>query len=51
MNLFIVNVNSDCEKNQPLWSTLHLSELINLGDLLNVSKVSFPTVLLLFVIT
>lgn len=28
----------DCEKDQPLWTTLHLYELVDLGDLLNVSK-------------
>ncbi|KAM3862956.1 prominin-2 [Diretmus argenteus] len=37
-NLTITDIYSDCEKNRPLWSTLHLYELIDLGDLLNVSK-------------
>ncbi|XP_053188901.1 prominin-2 [Scomber japonicus] len=37
-NITLSGIYSDCERNQPLWSTLHLSELINLGDLLNVSK-------------
>lgn len=37
-NITISDIYSDCEKNQPLWSTLHLYELVNLGDLLNVSK-------------
>ncbi|CAK6982882.1 prominin-2 [Scomber scombrus] len=39
-NITLSGIYSDCEKNQPLWSTLHLSELVNLGDLLNVSKYS-----------
>uniref|UniRef100_A0A8C9Y3W9 Prominin-1-A-like n=1 Tax=Sander lucioperca TaxID=283035 RepID=A0A8C9Y3W9_SANLU len=37
-NINISDIYWDCEKNQPLWTTLHLYELINLGDLLNVSK-------------
>ncbi|KAG7236379.1 hypothetical protein INR49_001076 [Caranx melampygus] len=28
----------DCEKNQPLWTTLHLNESIDLGEFLNASK-------------
>ncbi|XP_034464377.1 prominin-2 [Hippoglossus hippoglossus] len=28
----------DCQKNKPVWTTLHLSELINLDETLNVSK-------------
>nr|XP_020457427.1 prominin-1-A-like isoform X3 [Monopterus albus] len=37
-NLSIFAIYSDCKQNQPLWTTLHLYELINLEDLLNVSK-------------
>ncbi|XP_071386550.1 prominin-2 [Centroberyx affinis] len=37
-NLTLTNIYSDCEKNMPLWSTLHLYELVDLEDLLNVSK-------------
>lgn len=37
-NLNISDIYRDCEENQPLWTTLHLYELINLEDLLNVSK-------------
>ncbi|XP_059179877.1 prominin-2 [Centropristis striata] len=37
-NISISAIYSDCEKNQPLWTTLHLNELVNLDDLLNVSK-------------
>ncbi|KAM4600255.1 LOW QUALITY PROTEIN: prominin-2 [Fundulus diaphanus] len=33
-----VNLSRDCDKNQPLWTTLHLYELVDLGELLNVSK-------------
>lgn len=44
--LFAVDVYSDCEKNRSLWSTLRLHEVIDLEDLLNVSKVSFIAVLL-----
>ncbi|XP_032409572.1 prominin-2 [Xiphophorus hellerii] len=32
------HVYRDCKKNDPLWTTLHLYELINLGNVLNVSK-------------
>lgn len=31
----------NCEENQALWTALNLSQIIDLGDLLNVSKVSF----------
>ncbi|XP_074501870.1 prominin-2 [Sebastes fasciatus] len=34
----ISDIYRDCEENQPLWTTLHLSELIDLEDLLNVTK-------------
>ncbi|XP_047208101.1 prominin-2 [Girardinichthys multiradiatus] len=37
-NIKISDIYRDCEKNQPLWTTLHLHELVNLGDILNVSK-------------
>ncbi|XP_030604018.1 prominin-2 [Archocentrus centrarchus] len=37
-NISISEIYRSCENNQPLWTTLHLSEIINLGDLLNVSK-------------
>ncbi|KAM7385625.1 hypothetical protein PAMP_001700 [Pampus punctatissimus] len=37
-NVTISGIYSDCEKNEPLWSTFHLYKIINLGDLLNVSK-------------
>uniref|UniRef100_A0A667Y7L1 Prominin 2 n=1 Tax=Myripristis murdjan TaxID=586833 RepID=A0A667Y7L1_9TELE len=38
-NLTLTDIYSDCEKNRPLWSTLRLYELVDLEDLLNVSKV------------
>lgn len=34
----ISDIYRDCEQNKPLWTTLHLNELIDLEDLLNVSK-------------
>lgn len=37
-NINISDVYRDCEENQPLWTTLHLNEVINLDELLNVSK-------------
>ncbi|XP_054456485.1 prominin-2 [Anoplopoma fimbria] len=37
-NINISDIYRDCEKNKPLWTTLHLYELINLEDLLNVTK-------------
>lgn len=37
-NINISDIYRDCEQNQPLWTTLHLYEVINLDDLLNVSK-------------
>ncbi|CAN9499828.1 unnamed protein product [Ophioblennius macclurei] len=37
-DLNISGIYRDCEKNQPLWTTLHLNELVDLEDLLNVSK-------------
>lgn len=30
---------SDCQMNKPLWTTLHLNGIINLEDVLNISKV------------
>lgn len=35
-----ITVYRDCEENKPLWTTLHLHEIVNLDELLNVSKVS-----------
>ncbi|KAM6922140.1 prominin-2 [Lycodopsis pacificus] len=37
-DISISNIYRDCEKDQPLWTTLHLYELINLEDLLDVTK-------------
>lgn len=37
-NINISDIYRDCEANQPLWTTLHLYELVNLDDVLNVSK-------------
>ncbi|KAK6293386.1 hypothetical protein J4Q44_G00357120 [Coregonus suidteri] len=37
-NLTLTEVYNECEQNRPLWTTLHLYELIDLNDLLNVSK-------------
>lgn len=37
-NINISDIYRDCERNQPLWTTLHLHELVNLEDVLNVSK-------------
>ena len=37
-NVFVCR---DCQENKPVWMTLHLYELINLDEILNVSKVSF----------
>ncbi|MEQ2281145.1 hypothetical protein AMECASPLE_027354, partial [Ameca splendens] len=37
-NINISDIYRDCEKNRPLWTTLHLHELVDLGDILNVSK-------------
>ncbi|XP_071336779.1 prominin-2 [Trachinotus anak] len=37
-NISFSDIYRDCEENQPLWTTLHLYELINLEELLNVSK-------------
>ncbi|XP_020350507.1 prominin-1-A-like [Oncorhynchus kisutch] len=37
-NLSFIEVYNECEQNRPLWTALHLYELIDLNDLLNVSK-------------
>ncbi|KAF5910151.1 prominin-1-A-like [Clarias magur] len=37
-NLTISGVYNDCEMNKSLWDALHLEEIINLNDYLNVSK-------------
>ncbi|XP_051507208.1 prominin-1-A-like [Myxocyprinus asiaticus] len=37
-NLTIVNVYNDCKMNKPLWTTLHLNELIDLNSILNISQ-------------
>ncbi|XP_045077111.1 prominin-1-A isoform X2 [Coregonus clupeaformis] len=37
-NLTLTEVYNECEQNRPLWTTLHLYELIDLNSLLNVSK-------------
>ncbi|KAK5853993.1 hypothetical protein PBY51_015098 [Eleginops maclovinus] len=37
-NITIPDIYRDCKQNQPLWTTLHLYELINLDEVLNVSK-------------
>ncbi|XP_053477313.1 prominin-2 [Ictalurus furcatus] len=37
-NLTITNVYNDCQMNNSLWNTLHLEDIINLNDYLNVSK-------------
>ncbi|KAM4591088.1 prominin-2 [Odontesthes bonariensis] len=34
----ISDIYRDCENNQPLWTTFHLNERVDLDDLLNVSK-------------
>ncbi|KAM8852893.1 prominin-2 [Synchiropus picturatus] len=34
----ISGVYSDCQKNQPVWSTLHLDQVVDLETLLNISK-------------
>ncbi|KAG8000096.1 Prominin-1-A [Nibea albiflora] len=37
-NINISDIYKDCKKNQALWTTLHLYELVNLNELLNVSQ-------------
>ncbi|XP_036430141.1 prominin-2 [Colossoma macropomum] len=37
-NLTITGVYNDCHKNESLWNTLHLAEIVNLNDFLNISK-------------
>lgn len=36
--LTITDIMSDCNDNRPLWITLHLDELVDLNEFLNVSK-------------
>uniref|UniRef100_A0A3B4FQD7 Prominin-1-A-like n=1 Tax=Pundamilia nyererei TaxID=303518 RepID=A0A3B4FQD7_9CICH len=38
MNISISDIYRNCEENQALWTALNLSQIIDLGDLLNVSK-------------
>lgn len=38
VNVTVSSIYRDCEANKPAWSAFRLSELINLEDLLNVSK-------------
>lgn len=38
VNVTVSGLYRDCEANKPAWSAFHLSQLINLDDLLNVSK-------------
>ncbi|XP_058841403.1 prominin-2 isoform X2 [Acipenser ruthenus] len=37
-HLEISQIYSDCKNNDPIWSTLHLEDLVNLDELLNISK-------------
>ncbi|XP_034021666.1 prominin-2 [Thalassophryne amazonica] len=37
-DLSIANIYSNCKKNMPLWSVLHLDRVVDLGNLLNVSQ-------------
>ncbi|XP_048061055.1 prominin-2 isoform X2 [Megalobrama amblycephala] len=37
-NLTIANVYSDCQNNKPLWTTLHLNEVFDLNNILDISK-------------
>ncbi|XP_010735887.3 prominin-2 [Larimichthys crocea] len=37
-NLSISDIYKDCKKNQALWTTLHLNEVVNLNELLNMSQ-------------
>ncbi|XP_026046566.1 prominin-2 [Astatotilapia calliptera] len=38
MNISISDIYRNCEENQALWTALNLSQIIDLGNLLNVSK-------------
>ncbi|XP_003441135.1 prominin-2 [Oreochromis niloticus] len=38
INISISDIYRNCEENQALWTALNLSQIINLGDLLNVTK-------------
>uniref|UniRef100_A0A8D0E993 Prominin-1-A-like n=1 Tax=Salvator merianae TaxID=96440 RepID=A0A8D0E993_SALMN len=37
-NVTLTSVYSNCEKNAPLWNTLHLDDTISLDETLNISK-------------
>ncbi|MGH0154086.1 UNVERIFIED_CONTAM: hypothetical protein FKN15_037766 [Acipenser sinensis] len=37
-HLEISQIYSDCKNNDPIWSTLHLEDLVNLDELLNISE-------------
>ncbi|XP_018539764.1 prominin-2 [Lates calcarifer] len=37
-NISFSEVYRDCKENKPLWTTLHLSDLVNLDEFLNVSR-------------
>uniref|UniRef100_A0A3P9J0U8 Prominin 2 n=1 Tax=Oryzias latipes TaxID=8090 RepID=A0A3P9J0U8_ORYLA len=37
-SLGVSEIYRDCNQNRPLWTTLHLYEVVDLGNLLNVSK-------------
>uniref|UniRef100_A0A3P9LNM6 Prominin-1-A n=1 Tax=Oryzias latipes TaxID=8090 RepID=A0A3P9LNM6_ORYLA len=37
-SLGVSAIYRDCNQNRPLWTTLHLHEVVDLGNLLNVSK-------------
>ncbi|KAK1791713.1 hypothetical protein P4O66_013687 [Electrophorus voltai] len=38
INLSVSDVYNDCHHNKSLWSTLHLGDIVDLNDVLNVSK-------------
>lgn len=40
INLLFI-ISSDCQKNKPLWTTLHLNEIFDLNSKLNVSQVRY----------
>ncbi|KAF0027450.1 hypothetical protein F2P81_020191 [Scophthalmus maximus] len=37
-NISLSDIYSDCEEDKTLWTTLHLNEVLNLEEILNVSK-------------
>uniref|UniRef100_H3BVN5 Prominin 2 n=1 Tax=Tetraodon nigroviridis TaxID=99883 RepID=H3BVN5_TETNG len=39
-NLTVSEIYKGCEKNNPLWTTIRLYEVVNLNELLNVTKMS-----------